>query len=150
MRARWGRCDQAKPEYYRETTVYPDMEDETYSSGFWVTAVLDVDIQEIFYKHIAPEIGVIPKNTVHLHGYKLTAGDHYRLHVDDRGETGFIWYLSKNWKPDWGGLLVETNEMKVTVPQFNKLVVRKANTPHLVTSVEKWAKEPRYMLVGFF
>jgi hypothetical protein len=40
--------------------------------------------------------------------------------------------------------------MKVTVPQFNKVVVRQARTPHLVTAVEKWAKEPRYMLVGFF
>ena len=151
MRAPWGRCDQSKPEYYRETTVYPDMDDETYSAGFWITEFLDVDINEIFYKHLLPEMGgIIPKGQVYLHGYKLTAGDHYRLHVDDRGDTGFIWYLSKNWKPDWGGLLLETDTMKVTVPQFNKLVVRQANTPHLVTSVERWAKEPRYMLVGFF
>jgi Rps23 Pro-64 3,4-dihydroxylase Tpa1-like proline 4-hydroxylase len=150
MRATWQRHDQFKPEYYRENIVYPDMEDEIYSSGFWVTDFLDVDIIDIFYKHLAPEIGVMPKGKVHLHGYKLTVGDHYRLHTDDRGDTGFIWYLSKNWKPDWGGLLVETNEMKVTVPQFNKVVVRQARTPHLVTAVEKWAKEPRYMLVGFF
>ena len=152
MRATWQRFDQAKPEYYRNNVVYPDMEDETYSAGGWVTDFLDVDINAIFFRYIVPEMGINPdpKITVHLHGYRLGPGEHYRLHVDDSGATGFIWYLSKNWKPDWGGLLGETNEMKVTVPQFNKLVVRKAATPHLVTAVERWAKEPRYMLVGFF
>lgn len=152
QQADWDRVEQSDMDYYTKKTVYPGMEEEIYSSNFWWAQALDVDpeLQEIFYTHVLPAIGTMPTQGVYMHCYKLMAGDHYRLHVDDRADTGFIWYLSKNWKPDWGGLLVETNEMKVTVPEFNKLVVRRARTPHLVTTVEKWAREPRYMLVGFF
>lgn len=152
----WGRVEQSEEDYYRKRAlypgqaIYPGLEDETYTASFWLSRQLEHDLSEIFYQHVLPNIGLIPKGGVHLHPYRMEPGDHYRLHVDDQGETGFIWYLSKGWKPDWGGLLIQTHTMKITVPEFNTLVVRKAYTPHCVTTIEKWAKEPRLMLVGFF
>jgi len=88
--------------------------------------------------------------------YKMIKGGHFRLHIDEfLGDYSFILYLSKDWKWDWGGLLLtvqDEHNAKVTIPTFNKLVVM-ANTDnqgiHSVTPVTEYAKEPRLMLVGF-
>ncbi len=86
--------------------------------------------------------------------YKLFAGAHLRLHRDNThgGQIGFIWHLSKNWKWDWGGLMiaVDGGRASATLPVFNTLVLldHKDGLPHLVTQVAPWAKEPRMMLTG--
>lgn len=86
--------------------------------------------------------------------YKLDAGMHLRIHDDAySGSLGFIWYLSKGWKWDWGGLLLSVNdagEASVAMPVFNQLVFidHGSAVPHCVTPVCPWALESRMMLVG--
>ena len=91
-----------------------------------------------------------------LRAYRMNPGGHFRLHLDDyTAEVGFIWYLSKHWRLDWGGLLLTLNRSgnaRVFLPVFNQLIVLEHSAkhiPHCVTSVEPHAKEARMMLVGF-
>lgn len=85
--------------------------------------------------------------------YKLMPGGHLRLHRDDyAGHTGFVWHLSKNWKWDWGGLMIalDGDGASVTLPVFNSLVIldHSKAIPHCVTQVAPWAREPRMMVTG--
>ena len=70
-----------------------------------------------------------------LRAYRMNPGGHFRLHLDDyTAGVGFIWYLSKYWKLDWGGLLLTLNRSgnaRVFLPEFNQLIV-----------LEHSAKEP--------
>lgn len=143
--AEYVRSFQQDPDYY--SSVGLGMEGETYTAQFGRAEKLEVELRGVFEEHIRPVIGKYGRGNVYLRAYKMTAGDHFRLHTDDLNPTGFIWYLSKGWRIDWGGLLIDDGV--IHVPEFNKLVVREAITPHLVTEVAPWAREPRYMLAGW-
>lgn len=91
---------------------------------------------------------------VKMRAYRLQPGDYFRAHTDDDiGDVSFIYYLSKGWEWDWGGLLMTVIDGVATphLPRFNSLVVMdaKRRIPHFVTEVSKHAKEPRFMLAGF-
>lgn len=88
-----------------------------------------------------------------LRGYRMTAGDLLRVHVDDYvAGVGFIYYLSTRWCWDWGGILtVIQGEQAFSVPPvFNQLVVinHGLRLPHFVSQITEYAEQPRYMLVG--
>lgn len=97
----------------------------------------------------------IASTKVDLRAYQMVAGDHQRIHIDEyAGPVGFIYYMSKGWKWDWGGLLLtaQGDEVAASIPKFNQLIVLnhgKKRPPHCVTPVTPFAREPRYMLVGF-
>lgn len=97
---------------------------------------------------------VIDRPSISLLAYRLRPGGHLRIHHDKYGaDIGFIWYLSREWKWDWGGLLVsvrQDNSAEVEIPEFNKLVIinHSETVSHCVTSVETWAQDNRYMIVG--
>lgn len=97
----------------------------------------------------------IVSTKVDLRAYQMVAGDHQRIHIDEyAGPVGFIYYMSKGWKWDWGGLLLtaQGDEVAASIPKFNQLIVLnhgKKRPPHCVTPVTPFAREPRYMLVGF-
>jgi hypothetical protein len=135
--------------------------DEVYYSEFHRSNFLENNsvIRECFYSYLQP---IIEEQTnkkiisVDLRCYKMIEGGHFRVHKDAyQADVGFIWYLSKDWKWDWGGLLLTINEdhtASVTIPKFNQLVImdhKHNQTPHSVTPVMSFAKEPRIMLVGF-
>jgi Rps23 Pro-64 3,4-dihydroxylase Tpa1-like proline 4-hydroxylase len=135
--------------------------DEVYYSEFYRSNFLENNtiIRECFYSYIKP---LIEEKTnkkivgVDLRCYKMTEGCHFRVHKDTyKADVGFIWYLSKEWKWDWGGLLLTVKPdqtAEVTIPKFNQLVImdHKYNqVPHSVTQVTSFAKEPRIILVGF-
>lgn len=86
-----------------------------------------------------------------LYAYRMTYGDHFRVHDDSLNGIGFVYYLCKSWKWDWGGLLMVRNGDSVTpiLPVFNQLVVIDYGVPHFVTPVALYAEEPRYAIVGF-
>jgi len=116
-------------------------------------------IKKVYEEYILPVI-IQRTNCVFLHHdlrcYKMTSGGHFRIHKDDyQSSFGFIWYLSKDWKWDWGGLLITVNEglsANVYIPQFNNLVIidhQEGQIPHFVSEVAIHALEPRLMLVGF-
>lgn len=88
---------------------------------------------------------------------KMPPGGHYRIHNDEYTcRYGFVWYLNKDWKWDWGGLLLTVNEIgcaNVVRPVYNNLIflehAKNNNNWHCVTKVESFAKEPRMSIIGF-
>lgn len=129
--------------------------DEIYRTDFH-TAKDFPEIGEIIVRDIVPIARKAMNRTSTrclMYCYKFEAGGHLRLHQDSwGGHTGFIWHLSKNWKWDWGGLMVAIDGEKATatLPVFNTLVLidHAQRTPHLVTQVAPWAKEPRMVVTG--
>jgi Rps23 Pro-64 3,4-dihydroxylase Tpa1-like proline 4-hydroxylase len=133
---------------------------EVYSADFWRSRYLESGelMRDLCATHIAPLVqSVAGTGTLdfELRAYKMEAGGHFRLHIDDYiGEVGFVWYLCRGWKWDWGGLLITVDGANVTatMPRFNQLAIinhGKRRLPHFVSEVASYAQEPRYMLVGF-
>jgi len=136
-------------------------EDEIYTAEFERSNFLEKSelVKKAFEKHILPKLRNYSSRELtkfDLRAYRMNPGGHFRLHLDDyTAEVGFIWYLSKYWRLDWGGLLLTLNpngNASVFLPEFNQLIVLEHSAkyiPHCVTSVEPHAKEARMMLVGF-
>jgi len=166
--ASWDTVHQHRKGYYAreftKTTKGIPSHNEDYTASFCRSGFLESSekIQNAVHQYIMPIItSVISKEwirtaDIELRAYKLVNGGHFRLHKDDyRAAVGFIWYLSKDWKWDWGGLLLtldNTNIGKAYLPEYNKLVVldhESTQNAHCVTTVTCTALEPRLMLVGF-
>ena len=129
---------------------------EFYRSRYLETSTLIIDTYEDNIKPIVEKQLNVLLETYDLRVYKMMEGGHFRIHKDDYlAKYGFIWYLSRDWKWDWGGLLLDIDsdgKAEATLPQFNQLVIMDHSDgliPHCVTEVAKHAKEPRLMLVGF-
>ena len=79
-------------------------------------------------------------------------------HNDDVSREGrrvaYVLGLSKNWHPDWGGLLhfFEQNgaPRDFWIPAFNTLSLFDVRHVHSVSYVTPFAKEPRLSLTGWF
>lgn len=135
--------------------------DEIYYAKFYRSISLENNdvIKEIFQNYIQPQIEIYLKKSIkslELRCYKMIEGCHFRMHKDSyKSDIGFIWYLSKDWKWDWGGLLLAVNEdnsASVALPEFNKLIImdhKAKQLPHCVTRITSFAKDPRITLVGF-
>lgn len=138
----------------------PD-ETEVFSAEFHRSRFLETSepIKNVYDLYIRP---LVEKQSgrkfeqADLRCYKMIAGGHFRIHKDDyQSQFGFIWYLTENWKWDWGGLLITLQpglDVTVHIPEFNKLVIMnhaEEQLPHFVSEVSIYAKEPRLMLVGF-
>ena len=105
-------------------------------------------------------------------GYKITqtnelfaswydGGDFLSPHSDGpNGVLGFVYNLSANWKPQWGGNLHfqnmqdETKVDKVNVPQYNTLTMFDIATTqghtHFVSEVVGNAPEKRLAMTGWW
>jgi Rps23 Pro-64 3,4-dihydroxylase Tpa1-like proline 4-hydroxylase len=82
-------------------------------------------------------------------------------HIDGiNGRVAFIYHLSKDWRPGFGGLFLELTEdqkdtKKVVMPDFNKLVLLNVKgdakgIPHLVTEVSKGCENKRLAYTGWY
>lgn len=138
--------------YVRKKISGPGLpgEDEPYSARF------RKDVGKFcapYFLQILPileaEIGKI--NDAQVMAYRMGTLDHFRIHTDDYLGRGFILYLSKGWKWDWGGLLMvhENGGMTPNLPEFNSLAIIPQGAEHFVSEVSALAKEPRYAMVGF-
>lgn len=97
--------------------------------------------------------GVVCDGAFELRAYRMDAGDLIRAHSDDyAARIGFVYYLCRNWKLDWGGLLhvVGADEIRTSVPGFNRLVAinHGMRLVHFVSAIADYAKSPRYTIVG--
>mmetsp|Transcript_27414 Transcript_27414/g.65191 ORF Transcript_27414/g.65191 Transcript_27414/m.65191 type:complete len:527 (-) Transcript_27414:492-2072(-) len=88
---------------------------------------------------------------------EYSKGDHSNVHTDFRFDwsTNLIWYLSKDWKPEWGGSFYWANSPNTAAsgylsPAFNSLAVFVPNvmSSHIVLPVRDDA-EGRRLSVAF-
>ncbi len=72
-------------------------------------------------------------------------------HPDNR--VAFVYNLSRNWKIDWGGLLMIENtpgqQPLIVPPMTNSLSMFRIPVNHTVTSVSQAATEHRYSITGW-
>ncbi len=85
-------------------------------------------------------------------------GDNALPHTDhaDRGtrtrKVAFIWYMTRGWKPEWGGELYWLPTDKYVTPEYSTLVVFRVSPRsfHLVTPVAPAAEEERLAVTGWW
>jgi Rps23 Pro-64 3,4-dihydroxylase Tpa1-like proline 4-hydroxylase len=79
-------------------------------------------------------------------------------HDKNKGKIGFILYLTKNWKPEYGGNLhmMESDQFtvkKTIVPKFNTLVLfdipNHVGVPHFVSHVSPRVTNKRFAISGW-
>jgi hypothetical protein len=82
------------------------------------------------------------------------AGDYSLPHNDDGGMRAltYIWYVSKGWRPDWGGHLAWGPTGSMVTPAFNSLVLFRvtAESLHFVTPVAPHAEGGRLSVSGWW
>jgi SM-20-related protein len=87
-------------------------------------------------------------------------GDFLSMHTDGgNGKVGFVYNISRNWRPEWGGLLhflsaTDSNYVeKVISPRYNALVLFDLSTTaganHFVSHVNT-SQEKRLSFTGWF
>jgi SM-20-related protein len=89
-----------------------------------------------------------------------TSGDFLSPHIDSpNGTLGFVLQLTKNWKPEYGGLLHfmdddRTVVERIEVPEFNSLTLfylpKNKGKWHFVSSVSPGTPEIRLSYTGWF
>lgn len=89
---------------------------------------------------------------------RYTPGQYLTRHRDDVGDEerrlAYVMGFTKNWHPDWGGLLQfyedDGTPRDTWAPDFNVLSIFEIRHVHSVTYVTPFAKEPRLSLTGWF
>lgn len=109
-----------------------------------------------FARHLTgdPAIRMVSAIAVrYRHGHFL------RAHNDHAGNEdrayAYVINLSRDWLPDWGGLLqfldpAERRVVDTFVPLWNSLSLFRVPQPHVVSLVAPWAGSPRYSITGWF
>ena len=86
------------------------------------------------------------------------AGDHSLPHNDRvalRGavrQVGFVWHLTRGWRPEWGGALYWCPANRYLSPAFNTLILFRVDREsyHLVTQVSPYAEAKRLAINGWW
>ncbi|MCB0309452.1 MAG: 2OG-Fe(II) oxygenase [Bdellovibrionales bacterium] len=81
-------------------------------------------------------------------------GDHSTPHADnmDIRQVAFIWHLTKDWKPHWGGSLCWMGTGSLLFPSFNtlNLFLVSDKSMHFVQRVAPWALGKRITVNGWW
>lgn len=83
-------------------------------------------------------------------------GDYLSMHPDAKRGVAFIFNLTKDWLPEFGGLLnvrQEDGSYKAILPEYNSLILLQlgeAGTPHFVSEVSAYAPRPRIAISGWY
>lgn len=113
--------------------------------------------------------GFVKEFLEHTYGYKNAyvtesfiscygEGDFLSMHADrQKGGCAFVLNLTKEWRPEYGGLLhvkdEETGHYLAIVPEFNSLVVMELGEKgldHFVSEVSKHAPHSRIAISGWY
>lgn len=90
--------------------------------------------------------------TRYLPGHFLKCHNDTGTRTESR-EVAYVLNFSKNWQPDWGGLLHFFDDNKnitdTFVPRFNSLSLFRVPTNHFVSQVSSFATAPRYAITGW-
>ena len=159
----WELLDQVRENHYKhvfknDSNYFPN-EDEHYLAKFNRSTNLEVKVGDVFEKYFKPKLIQFSKKNLlefDVRCYKLGCGNFYRTHVDDyAGTVGCVFYLTKRWCWDWGGILhigERDDELKSIFPKFNRIVIhdmKKFRFNHFISPVTEYAKEFRYSIVSF-
>ena len=85
---------------------------------------------------------------------------HFLKHHCDEGfqsprqrKVAYVLGLSKDWQPDWGGLLhFQNGQGKIIeslIPTFNCITLFTVPTPHFVSQVTNYCPQPRFSVTGW-
>jgi len=85
-------------------------------------------------------------------------GDHSLPHNDFLGnkdeyrQVAFVWYLTKDWQPDWGGDFFWCPKSRYISPSFNTLLLFNVRNDslHFVTHVSPHAQSKRLAISGWW
>ena len=91
-------------------------------------------------------------------GVRYRPGHFLRAHNDRVGNEdrafAYVMNLSREWLPDWGGLLhfldpTGQRAVDTFTPVWNSLSLFRVPHPHVVTQVAPWALDARYSITGW-
>jgi Rps23 Pro-64 3,4-dihydroxylase Tpa1-like proline 4-hydroxylase len=115
---------------------------------------------EVFLNFVNTVTKMDIKESKELFSSRFRAGQFLSPHHDhNKGKIGFVYSLSKHWKPEWGGNLFFMEEdystvKKVVQPVFNRLVMfdiaTRNGVPHFVSHVIPGTKHGRISITGWF
>ena len=114
---------------------------------------------EAWFTSLSNLIGQVIGSSYSISASKYTEGCFLATHTDSpNGDMAFVYNLSKNWNPVWGGLLhfleLDLKTIKKVVhPEFNSLVlfnVANGDMPHYVSSVSQGVTAKRLAVSGWF
>jgi Rps23 Pro-64 3,4-dihydroxylase Tpa1-like proline 4-hydroxylase len=165
---KWKFMNQIRPNHYRHvfksaSKIMPN-KNEVYQAKFYksLNLVDNVFIKRSLEKYLPPILKKlnIKYRNINFRCHKFKKNNLMRSHFDHYAGTHSINInLNKEWKADWGGLLCVLNgenfeNIETLVPEWNALNIiyskkNKKTSPHFVTSVQKFAKEPRYSITVF-
>lgn len=91
-------------------------------------------------------------------GTRYKAGDFLTRHNDinprEGREIAYVFNLTPEWHPDWGGLLQifaqNGDAEEAYIPKFNSLSLFDVSLPHSVTYVTPFARQQRFAVTGWF
>ena len=164
----WKLMNQVREKHYSHIfkskgNLTPDAK-ETYYAKFYRSFKLQENklINNGIEKYILPILKKmnIKFKKIDVRCHKFESGNFLRTHFDHyAGKYAINLNLNKKWKADWGGNLCvlegkQFEQIHTLVPEYNTINIMSQNTkgkssPHFVTKVEKFAKEPRYSITIF-
>lgn len=141
-----------------------------YNTYMMVTAYLEQRDPDLFLNRVlewfnTPEtIGYFQKltqnNTIkkmNAQATKYMPGHFLTQHNDENSDEGrlyaYVLGFSKDWNPDWGGLLNILNEkgeiIKTLIPEYNSLSIFKVPQNHFVSYVTPFSSSSRLAITGW-
>ena len=116
----------------------------------WLNSIESID----YFKALIKDTNLVKINsqaTRYLPGHFLTQ------HNDENLEEGrmyaYVLGFTKDWNPDWGGLLhildEDNNIVKTMIPEYNSLSIFKVPKNHFVSLVSPTAQNERIAITGW-
>ena len=164
----WKLIDQVRKNHYShvfksESDFTPDSM-EIYYAKFYRSfklqknKIINKEIQRYIFP-ILKKLNIKFKKT-DIRCHKFKTDNFLRTHFDHyAGKYAININLNKKWKADWGGNLCildgkNFENIQTLVPEYNSINImtskkNEKQTPHFVTRVERFAKEPRFSITIF-
>jgi SM-20-related protein len=131
---------------------------QSWDPGHPIHALTDFMNSPAFLSFARQLIGFAGLTKIDVHASQYLAGHYLTTHTDDdatqHGRAAYTIGFSRDWRADWGGLLVFLDENgdieQGFIPRFNTLTVFNGMQRHTVTAISSFTPKPRLSLAGWF